>query len=82
MASPPREVLGDLAATAFVESNPLFRSLDPEARRDLLQLAQLVDAGAGEVLSAETDEAFLLLLDGSASAQAGGAHCWPSASTT
>jgi CRP-like cAMP-binding protein len=72
MASAPREVLGDLAATAFIESNPLFRSLDPEARRDLLQLAQLVDAAAGELLSGEGDETFLLLLDGSASAQAAG----------
>ena len=36
MASAPREVLGDLAATAFVESSPLFRSLDPEALRDLV----------------------------------------------
>lgn len=72
MASAPREVLGDLAATAFIESNPLFRSLDPEARRDLLQLAQLVDAAAGEVVSAEGDETFLLLLDGSASARSAG----------
>lgn len=72
MASAPREVLGDLAATAFIESNPLFRSLDPEARRDLLQLAQLVDFAAGEVVSDSGDETFVLLLDGSASAQAGG----------
>lgn len=72
MASAPREVLGDLAATAFVESNPLFRSLEPEARRDLLQLAQLIDCVAGEVVSGYGDESFLLLLDGSASAQAAG----------
>jgi len=72
MASAPREVLGDLAATAFVEANPLFRSLDPEARRDLLQLAQLADHAAGEVLSAEADETFLLLLEGTASARVGG----------
>src|SRR5512142_2899892 len=72
MASAPREVIGDLAATAFVESNPLFRSLDPEARRDLLQLAQRVDYAAGEVVSGYEDESFLLLLDGSASAQVAG----------
>ncbi len=72
MASAPREVVGDLAATAFVESNPLFRSLDPEARRDLLELARLVDLAAGEVVSAEDDEAFLLILEGSASAQVAG----------
>ena len=72
MASAPREVMGDLAATAFVEASPLFRSLDEEARRDLLQLAQRVDAGAGELVSGEGDETFLLVLDGGASAQAAG----------
>ncbi len=72
MASAPREVVGDLAAIAFVESSPLFRSLDPEARRDLLELAQLVAFGAGEAASPEGDESFLLILDGSASVQAGG----------
>jgi len=72
MASAPREVLGDLAATAFVESSPLFRSLDPEARRDLLQLATVVDHAAGELVSAEGDETFLLVLEGSASVQASG----------
>ncbi len=72
MASAPREVVGDLAATAFVESCPLFRSLDAEARRDLLELAQLVDFAAGEAVSADGDESFLLILEGSASVQAGG----------
>ena len=72
MASAPREVLGDLAATAFVESSPLFRSLDPEARRDLLQLSTLVDHAAGELVSGEGDETFLLVLEGSASVEARG----------
>lgn len=72
MASAPREVIGDLAATAFVESSALFRSLDPEARRDLLQLAQLVDHATGELVSGEGDESFLLLVEGSASVQAAG----------
>jgi CRP-like cAMP-binding protein len=72
MASAPRQVLGDLAATAFVESSPLFRSLDPEARRDLIQLAQLVDHAAGELVSGEGDDTFLLVLEGSTSAQVGG----------
>jgi CRP-like cAMP-binding protein len=71
MASAPREVLGDLAATAFVESSPLFRSLDPQARRDLLELAHLAGAAAGEVVSPEGDESFLLILEGSASAWVG-----------
>jgi signal-transduction protein with cAMP-binding, CBS, and nucleotidyltransferase domain len=72
MASASREVLKDLAATAFVEASPLFRSLDPESRRDLLELAQLSDAAEGEVVSAEGEETFLLVLEGTCSAQAGG----------
>lgn len=72
MASAPREIQGDLAATAFVESSALFRSLDPEARRDLLQLAQIVDCPAGELVSGEEDESFLMVMEGSASVEAGG----------
>ena len=59
------------AATAFVEASPLFRSLDPESRRDLLELAQLCDAAEGEVVSAEGEETFLLVVEGTCSAQAG-----------
>ncbi len=66
MASAPREVWGDLATTAFVESSHLFKSLDPEARRDLLQVARLVSFAPGEMISGEADEAFYLLRDGSA----------------
>jgi hypothetical protein len=40
MASEAREVWGDLAASAFVQENHLFRSLDEEARRDLVKLAR------------------------------------------
>ncbi|WP_242393542.1 Crp/Fnr family transcriptional regulator [Anaeromyxobacter oryzisoli] len=72
MASAPREVLGDLATTAFVESSLLFRSLDPEARHDLLQLAQQATWAAGEAISGEGDEGFYLVLDGRAVATAGG----------
>jgi CRP-like cAMP-binding protein len=73
MASAPREVFGDLATTAFVAASHLFKSLDDEARRDLLQLARLVAFSAGETVSAESDEGFYLLVDGSASASAPGA---------
>ncbi|HET6438233.1 MAG TPA: cyclic nucleotide-binding domain-containing protein [Anaeromyxobacter sp.] len=69
MASVSREVLGDLAATAFVESNPLFRSLGAEERHDLLELARLVDFAAGELASGEGEESFILVLDGKGSAQ-------------
>jgi CRP-like cAMP-binding protein len=74
MASAPRAVLEDLAATAFVESSPLFRALDPEALRDLLQLAQVIDHQSGEEVSGEADETFLLILEGNASARLGGAE--------
>jgi CRP-like cAMP-binding protein len=66
MASAPRAVWGDLATTAFVESSHLFKSLDADARRDLLQVAQLVSFGADEVVSGDADECFCLVLDGAA----------------
>jgi CRP-like cAMP-binding protein len=66
MASAPREVWGDLATTAFVESSHLFKSLDPDARRDLLQVARLLTFAPGEMISAESDETFYLVRDGSA----------------
>lgn len=67
MSSAPREVWGDLAATAFVESNVLFRSLDPEARRDLLQLATQEDYEAGQLVAADAgDERVYLIRDGQA----------------
>jgi signal-transduction protein with cAMP-binding, CBS, and nucleotidyltransferase domain len=72
MASAPREVWGDLATSAFVESSHLFKSLDPEARRDLLQLAHVVSFAPGEAVSAEVDDGFYLVLDGAAAALAGG----------
>lgn len=65
MASEPREVWGDLGTSAFVEASLLFRSLDDEARRDLLQIAQLRAFDAGEVISAESDDGFYLVRDGS-----------------
>jgi len=64
MASAPREVWGDLATTAFVESSHLFKSLDPDARRDLLQVASLVSFEPGERVCADADELFCLLLEG------------------
>ncbi|HET8539235.1 MAG TPA: cyclic nucleotide-binding domain-containing protein [Anaeromyxobacter sp.] len=64
MASAPRPVWGDLATTAFVESSHLFKSLDPDARRDLLQVATLVDLAPGEIL--REGEEFHLVLDGAA----------------
>ncbi len=66
MASAPREVWGDLVTTAFVESSHLFKSLDDDARRDLVQLARLVSFAPGEIVSAEEDDAFYLVLDGAA----------------
>ena len=66
MASLPREVWGDLATTALVEASHLFKSLDPAARRDLLQVARLVECAPGEVVSAAADDGFYLLRDGAA----------------
>ncbi|BDG06604.1 Crp/Fnr family transcriptional regulator [Anaeromyxobacter oryzae] len=72
MASAAREVWGDLATTAFVESSLLFRSLDPEARRDLLQLARQATWAAGDQVSGDADEGFYLVVDGQAAALVGG----------
>jgi CRP-like cAMP-binding protein len=67
MSSAHRPAWGDLAATAFVESNVLFRSLDGEARRDLLQVARLEDYEAGELIAADADdERVYLVRDGRA----------------
>jgi CRP-like cAMP-binding protein len=74
MASAPREVWGDLATTAFVESSILFKSLAPEAIRDLLQVAHLVTWAPGETISAEGDEGFYLVVEGAAQAVSGGAE--------
>jgi CRP-like cAMP-binding protein len=66
MASAPREVWGDLATTAFVESSHLFKSLEAEARQDLLRLARMVSFAPGETVSTESDDAFHLVADGAA----------------
>jgi len=66
MASEPRAVQGDLATTAFVEASHLFKSLDPDARRDLLALASVQSFEPGEVVSSASDDAFLLIYEGSA----------------
>jgi CRP-like cAMP-binding protein len=73
MASAPREAWGDLATTAFVDASILFRSLDPDARQDLLKLAQVVSYAAGELVSGESDDAFYLVRDGSAAVLVSGA---------
>ena len=72
MASPAREVWGDLATTASVEASLVFRSLDPDARADLLKVARAVTWEAGEVVSPEgDDQQLLLVLDGAGSVRVG-----------
>ena len=62
-----REAWGDLAATAFVEANVLFKVMDDEARQDLLQLAHVEDFEAGELIAADgEDERLYLVRDGTA----------------
>ena len=66
MASEAREVWGDLAASAFVQENHLFRSLDEEARRDLVKLSRCQSFSAGERIIACGQEGgeFFLVRDG------------------
>jgi signal-transduction protein with cAMP-binding, CBS, and nucleotidyltransferase domain len=66
MATEPRELQGDLAATAFVEASHLFKSLDPDARRDLQALARIQGWAPGDLVCGAADDLFLLVLDGSA----------------
>jgi CRP-like cAMP-binding protein len=66
MASASSEAYGDIATTAFVESSILFKSLDPDARQDLLRVGRLVSYAPGEVISQEGDDGFYLVRDGSA----------------
>jgi CRP-like cAMP-binding protein len=73
MASAPREAWGDLATTAFVDSSILFKTLDPDARQDLLKLATIVSFAPGETVSAEGDDGFYLVRDGTGAVVAPGA---------
>jgi CRP-like cAMP-binding protein len=66
MPGAPREAYGDLATTAFVEASILFKSLDPDARHDLLRLGQVLTFAEGEVVSGEEDEGFYIVREGSA----------------
>jgi CRP-like cAMP-binding protein len=75
MASDPRAVWGDLAASAFVEASPLFRSLDQEARADLLRVAEQLVYQPGEVVvrQGEAGDELFLVRDGSAAVRIDGA---------
>ncbi len=66
MASEAREVWGDLAASAFVQENHLFRSLDEEARRDLVKLSLCQSFSAGErvIEFGQEGQEFFLVRDG------------------
>lgn len=72
MASDAREVWGDLATSAFVQSSHLFKSLDEEAMQDLLKLASCVTYAAGEPIVREGDagDEFFLIKDGVAAVTA------------
>jgi CRP-like cAMP-binding protein len=70
MATEPREVWGDLATTAFVEASLLFKSLDADARRDLLQVATVVGLAAGEQVCGDAADGFCLVLEGAAAVSA------------
>ena len=66
MASEPQEVWGDLATSAFVQGNLLFRSLDDEALRDLVKLSRYQTFAPGErvIERGQEGEEFFLLRDG------------------
>lgn len=68
MASDATPVWGDLAASAFLGSSPLFRSLDPVSHDDLLRVAEQLTYAAGEVVvkQGEAGEELFLVRDGTA----------------
>jgi CRP-like cAMP-binding protein len=67
MPTEPREVWGDLATTAFVQSLVLFKSLDAEALEDLLRLATEATFQPGEVMADDpADERAWVIMDGRA----------------
>lgn len=75
MASEPREVWGDLATTAFVEASHLFKSLDPDARRDLLQVASVTTHERGErICGGDGGDSFCLLVEGVAAVVVAAGH--------
>jgi CRP-like cAMP-binding protein len=69
MASEPAEVWGDLATSAFVQSSLLFKSLEEDAREDLLRLATVQRFAPGEVVFHQGDstQELYLVRDGAAS---------------
>jgi CRP-like cAMP-binding protein len=77
MASDATPVWGDLAASAFLGSSPLFRSLDPVAHDDLLRVAEQLTYAAGEVVvkQGDTGDELFLVRDGTATVlvESGGA---------
>jgi CRP-like cAMP-binding protein len=68
MASEAAPIWGDLAASAFLESSLLFKSLDPEAHDDLLHVAEQLVYAAGEVVvrQGEAGDELFLVRDGTA----------------
>jgi CRP-like cAMP-binding protein len=67
MSGTPHEAWGDLAVTAFVEANLLFRPLDGEARQDLMRVATVEEFEAGELIAADAeDEKVYLIREGTA----------------
>jgi CRP-like cAMP-binding protein len=68
MPSDPIPVWGDLATSTFVDSSPLFRSLDAEAREDLLKVAEHLVYQPGEVVvrQGEPGDDMFLVREGSA----------------
>jgi CRP-like cAMP-binding protein len=75
MPSDPTPVWGDLAASAFVDSSPLFRSLDEEARADLLKVAENLVYQPGEVVvrQGEPGDDMYLVREGQAAVVVGAA---------
>jgi signal-transduction protein with cAMP-binding, CBS, and nucleotidyltransferase domain len=66
MPGEPREVWGDLPATAFIGASVLFRTLDDSTREDLLKLASLQSFAPGESIGEDGEGDLFLVRAGTA----------------
>jgi len=64
MPAEPREVWGDLPASAFIGASVLFKTLDDQTRADLVKLARLESFGPDEVVGPDGEGDLFLVREG------------------
>jgi len=64
MPGEPKEVWGDLPASAFIGASVLFKTLDDQTRADLVKLARLESFAAGETVGPDGEGDLFLVREG------------------